>query len=138
MALTNREIGNAWISYILGELYDEWPRRRDFDASELATKTGVSPKSDEDDLFDHTVDWLRENGYIRVGSQSAPEGTAFDVGLTDKGYAVLGSSPESLSKPIGIRMKEVAAAGASEGGKAGVAEAVGALVGFAFKAALGS
>ena len=108
---SNRDIGNAWISYILGELYDQWPRRIDLNAMEVASKTETPPRFEDEDLFDDTIDWLKSEGYIRTSNQAAPEGMVFGAALTEKGYAVLGSTPDSLSSPFGLRLKEAAKEG---------------------------
>lgn len=123
----NRDVANAWISYILGELYDEWPRRLDFNSMDVGKATGTEARWEEESLFDDTVRWLQNNGYLLVG-QDGDEGNVYGVELTEKGYLLLGSKPESLSEPLGDKMKEAAKAGAAEAGKSVLSNLVGMLM----------
>lgn len=136
--ISNREIGNAWISYVLGELYDDWPRKRDFDHLQLASQTGISPVRESEQLFDDLIEWLAAEGYIRRPEQALPEGCAVDIALTEKGYLVLGSMPDSLSEPLGRRLKQAAMTAGSSAGKEAIAGLVGQTIGAAAKAFSGT
>ncbi|RWB50731.1 hypothetical protein [Mesorhizobium sp.] len=123
----NRDIANAWISYILGELYSEWPRRLDFNAMDVGKATGTEARWEDETLFDDMIRWLQNNGYILVG-QEGDDWSVYGVELTEKGYLLLGSKPESLSEPLGDKMKEAAKVGAAEAGKSVVSNLVGMLM----------
>jgi hypothetical protein len=85
---TDGDAGKAWTAYILGELYTDWPRKRDFNALDVGVATELSPLADSENLFDDLLEWLKKNAYVDF-SQAA-EGAVFDVALTEKGFAVLG------------------------------------------------
>lgn len=125
----NKEVAGVWISYLLGELFAEFPRRQSFNAMDVATQSGIEPRRDSELFFDDLLLWLRDNGYVHF-TQSA-EGAAFNVALTERGFAVLGQKPDGLDQPLGSKLKEVAAGVAREGGKAAIAQTVGTLFGAA-------
>jgi hypothetical protein len=102
---TNSEVGAAWTAYILGELYTDWPRRRDFD-----------------DL----LVWLRDNGFVAFNQ--ATEGEAFNVALTERGFAVLGKRAIEHEPSLGSRMKEAAKSAGKDASRAVLASLVGAMV----------
>jgi len=130
---SNPEIGNAWTAAILGTLFERWPKRQDFNVMDVSTKTGVHAlESEEEELFDDLILFLEQELYINVGQRSG--GNALGVALTGKGYAVLGSTPESLAEPLGNRLKAVATGAATEGGRQAIATAVGLAFGAAVKA----
>ncbi len=131
--LSNRDVANVWISHVLGKLYEEWPRRCDFDWMAVGNKTGVDVRTDPDQLFDDTMRWLLNNDYIRYGGQSAGEDSWLDVELTEKGYLVLGSTPDSLKEPLGKRLSVAAGEAGSDIGRQTVGALIGAMVGAAFK-----
>ena len=134
---TNREIGQAWTAYMLGELYEEWPRQLDFNSLDLGTKTGIEPRKDPEEMFDHLVEWLRDNHLIRFKGWEG-EGSVSGVSLTERGVAILGEDlglqKEATKEPIGSVLKRVAKGAASEAGRAAIAETMGTLIGSAAKA----
>lgn len=123
---SSRDIGNAWIAHILGELFDQWPRRADFNAMDVRRETRLGPRVDEEDLFDDLLLWLRDNGFVRYEQSS--EGNAFAVALTEKGFAVLGTTPVTFEKPLGAKMKEAARAAAGDARKTLISSLVKLLV----------
>lgn len=124
---TNNEIGEAWTLYILGQLAEEWPRRVDFNAMDLGTRTESSPLGDEEDLFDHLMEWLRDHGLI--GFNQAIEGNAYDVWITDRGLGIIGHTLDIEKRQWGPKLKTLAKGAASETGRAAIAETVGLLIG---------
>lgn len=130
---SNREIGQAWAAHVLGELFDAWPRRVDFNAMDIETATEIGPKSEPEDFFDHLFDWLRDEGFVRFGQGT--EGNVYDVALTEKGVSILGQNLGiAAGEPIGLRLKGIAKNAASEAGRAAISEAVGYVLGGAIKA----
>lgn len=130
---TNREIGHAWTAHILGELFDEWPRRVDFNAMDIETSTEVGPRKDGEDFFDHLFEWLKDEGFVRF--TQATEGNVYDVSLTEKGVNILGQKLGIEAKePIGTQLKGIAKSAGSEAGRAAISEAVGYVIGGAIKA----
>jgi hypothetical protein len=123
---SNREIGNAWTAYLLADLHENWPARCDFALSEIIAATGMSSGTSRKDieLFMGLMGWLTNNGYIQHRG-TLMDGTHQMVELTALGHAVLGGVPESLDKPLGDALKNVTKAGASEAGRATIAELVG-------------
>ena len=85
--LADSEIAEFWKAHILNELYERRPRKQDFDADCLSVATGVHPTEEIEEFFEDLIDWLKEEGLIRV-SQAA-EGNAFGVSLTSKGQGLL-------------------------------------------------
>ena len=122
----NRDIGNAWTAYILADLHENWPARCDFDLSDVAAATGMSSGTSRQDieLFMGLMNWLTNNGYIQHRG-ALINGKHQMVELTALGHAVLGGVPESLEKPLGEELKDVAKAGVSEAGRATIAALVG-------------
>jgi hypothetical protein len=86
---TNNEVGAAWTAYILGELYADWPRRCDFNCMDVGRAVDVSPRVEAEELFDDLLMWLKDSGFVAFSQ--ATEGQAFDVALTERGFAILGS-----------------------------------------------
>lgn len=122
----NREIGNAWTAYILADLHENWPARCDFGLSEVTTATGMSSGIGRNDieLFMGLMGWLTNNGYIQHRG-ALMDGRHQMVELTALGHAVLGGVPESLKRSLGDELKDAAKTGASEAGRATIAELVG-------------
>lgn len=123
--LTDKEVGAAWTAHIVTQLFERHPRRCDFNSLDISVATDTDPKEDPEQLFDDQMDWLRDNGYVAF--DQAMEGNAFNVALTDKGFAVLGSTPPGLEKPLNIKLKDVLKLTASEGRKAALGRLSGAL-----------
>jgi hypothetical protein len=101
---TNSEVGAAWTAYILGELYTDWPRRRDFNCMDVGHAVDISPRVDAEELFDDLLMCLRDNGFVSFNQ--AAEGNAFDVALTEKGFAILGKRSIESERSLGTRMYE--------------------------------
>ena len=68
--VANRDIGNAWTAHILGVLFENWPKRQDFNALDLSTKALALPRDEEEELFDDLIRFLADENYIRVGQSS--------------------------------------------------------------------
>lgn len=128
---SDKDVGGAWAAHILGELFEAWPRRLDFNAMDVAAAT-MSPKDEPEDLFDGLVNWLYLNGYIHIGQQG-PEGSALLVSLTSYGFSVLGQKPKGLDQPLGTKLRSAAASIGSETKSAAISELIGTLVGAAAK-----
>ncbi len=124
--LSNREIGNLWMTYILSELYEAWPRRIDLSAEMARNETGEAV-DEEDEFFDDLILWLEREGYIRT-SQESPEGIAYGAALTNKGHALL-LEKEAGARTMGERMKDQLASVAKEGVSSAKSEIIGQLVG---------
>ncbi|ABD08420.1 conserved hypothetical protein [Rhodopseudomonas palustris HaA2] len=135
-SFSNREVGNAWTSFILGELYESWPMKINLNHLDIGSRTKVAPVRDEEILFDDLISWLEAEGYIRTSPQDAPEGNVFGVALTSKGYEILGNIPDSLSKPLGVRLKEAALEAGKDGAMKAGKESIAALIGMTFGAAI--
>lgn len=56
--ISNREVGNIWMAHIVGELYEAWPRRRDFSSLDVGVATASDPSEDPEDFFDDLTLWL--------------------------------------------------------------------------------
>jgi len=122
----NRDIGNAWTAYILADLHENWPARCDFGLTEVIAATDMSSGTSRKDteLFMGLMGWLTNNGYIQHRG-ALMDGKHQMVELTTLGHAVLGGVPKSLEKPLGDELKNAAKSGASEAGRATIAELVG-------------
>jgi hypothetical protein len=123
---TNNEAGAAWTAYILGELYIDWPRRRDFNWMDVGRTVDVSPRVEPEELFDELLMWLRDNGFV-VFDQLV-DGNAFNIALTEKGFAILGKTSIETERSLGSRMKDAATSAGKDAGRAIVASLVGAMV----------
>lgn len=128
---SDKDVGGAWAAHILGELFEAWPRRLDFNAMDIAEAT-IAPSDEPEDLFDGLVNWLYLNGYIHVGQQG-PEGSVLLVSLTNYGFSVLGQKPKGLDQPLGTKLKTAAQSIGSETKSAAISELIGTLVGAAAK-----
>ncbi|MCQ1766141.1 hypothetical protein NOJ28_11400 [Neorhizobium galegae] len=129
---SDKDVANAWTAFILGQLFESWPRRQDFNAMDVGVATSFAPRSDPEELFDDLLMWLDRNHYIHI-DQHGSEGNAYGVSLTNEGLKVLGQQPQSLDRPLGTRMKEAAASIGGEVRGATIAELIGTLVGAAAK-----
>lgn len=123
---TNSEVGAAWTAYILGELYTDWPRRRDFNSMDVGRAVDISPRIEPEELFDDLLVWLRDNGFVAFNQ--ATEGEAFNVALTERGFAVLGKRAIEHEPSLGSRMKEAAKSAGKDASRAVLASLVGAMV----------
>lgn len=133
--LSNAETGQAWAAFVLGELYELWPQRCNFDYLEVMTKTHVTCRYDQELVFDHLLLWMRDEGFIRF-SQSL-EASVLGVSLTQQGMSSLGQqSPLADSASVGSALKKVAGGAASEAGRAAISEVMGLVIGNAAKAFL--
>jgi hypothetical protein len=129
---SDKDVGNAWTAFILGQLFESWPRRQDFNTMDVSTATGTAPRTDPEELFDDLLMWLDRNRYIHI-DQHGSEGNAYGVSLTNEGFAVLGQQPHSLDRPLGTKMKEAASSIGGDVRGATIAELIGTLVGAAAK-----
>jgi hypothetical protein len=127
--VSNREAGNAWTAHILGELFDNWPKRIDLNYLDVSSKTRVQPRFDPEETFDDLLLWLRTEGFVTFEQET--EMNAFGVALTKNGFAALGSQPEGLNQPLGTKLKEAASQTASEARGAAVSHLVGLAIGSA-------
>jgi hypothetical protein len=132
---TNNEVGTAWTAYILGELYTDWPRRRDFNWMDVGRAVDVSPRVEPEEMFDELLMWLRDNGFVAF--DQSVDGNAFNVALTDRGFAVLGKKAIENEPSLGSAMKEAAKSAGKDAGRAVVASLVGAMVSAAISAMKG-
>lgn len=130
---SNREIGQAWTAFILGELFEEWPRKVDFNAMDLATATGLGPVTDEEEMFDGLFDWLRDEGFVRFEQRT--EGNVYAVTLTKRGIDVLRQNlGVDLKEPLGSKLRSMAKSAGSQAGRAAIGEAIGQVIGAAMRA----
>ncbi len=116
---TNNEVGAAWTAYILGELYTDWPRRRNFNWMDVGRAVDVSPGVEGDELLDDLLMWLRDSGFVAFSQ--AIEGEAFNVALTERGFAILGKRAIESEASLGSSMKEAAKSAGKDAGRAGLA-----------------
>lgn len=133
---TNREIGEAWMAFILGELYEQWPRRCDISTEMAIEQTKVMPPVEADALFDDLTLFLENEGYIRISSSL--EGVIYDASLTASGQALLGRPALKAGSTMGASLKNVAAGAAGEAGRAAISEVIGVMFGAAVKGIAGS
>jgi hypothetical protein len=129
---SNNEVGQIWTAYIVGELYELWPRRRDFNSMDVSVATGDEPREDPEEFFDDLIMWMKDNNLVRFGQ--ATEGCAFGVALTEKGFDVLGRHAPGIDRPLGTKLKEAATGAGKDAGRAVIASLVGAMVGGAIGA----
>lgn len=131
MTLSNNEIGKAWTLQVLAQLSDAWPRRVDFNALDLATKTEVGPEIDEEaeELFDDLFRWLRNEGFVSFTQDG--EGWVVDVQLTSRAMEAIGHALPTDKEAVGTQLKKIAAGAGSETGRAIIAETVGQFIGAA-------
>lgn len=123
---SNGEIGKVWTAYILGELFEAWPRRCDFNAMDIGVATGEEPRSDPEEFFNHLLDWLRDNGFVRLGESI--DGAVYDVALTEKGCNVLGRTVPGTERTLGAKLKEVASGAGKDAGRAVVSSLISTLL----------
>jgi hypothetical protein len=67
---SNGEVGKVWTAYIVGELYELWPRRRDFNSLDVSVATGDEPRADPEEFFDDLMMWLKDNDFVRFRQAS--------------------------------------------------------------------
>jgi len=123
---TNSEVGAAWTAYLLGELYADWPRRRDFNYMDVGRAIDISPRIEAEELFDDLLVWLKDNCFVAF--TQAADGNALDVALTEKGFAILGKKWLETKRSLGAQMKDAAVSAGKDAGRAIVASLVGAMV----------
>jgi hypothetical protein len=139
MAVEEAEVGKVWTLYILGQLAESWPRRVSFNAMDLSTKTGVEPmlESDLDETFFGTLDWLRNEGFVRYQDNMMGEGWVEDVQITAKAMDAIGHALPTYKGQVGKHLKTIAAGAGSAAGQAAISETMGLVVGAAARAFLG-
>jgi len=106
---------------VFAELYIEFPMRKDLSADEIATKLGLSDAEGTlpsgrkfNEVFHHTVAWLREEGYVQGQSQpmgafgsttgltTVHFGPIRGITLTSKALTVMNVVPASLGGATSI------------------------------------
>ncbi len=87
--MEEHEIGEAWKTYILGQLYAKRPRTLDLGREEIAAATGVSPNEDEDEFFDDVIDGLIDDGLVSLRNSERAEGVVFSARLTAAGQSAV-------------------------------------------------
>lgn len=111
----NIERFKAMAGRILGALYAEHPKAQWNDPG-LVYGGNIVPEEKDADLYEDTVNYLEENGYI-----ISPE-RGF-IRLRDKGYQVLQKpNPLDPKKPLGTTLTEWAQAAAGSAVKDGMGE----------------
>lgn len=135
-------VSKALMGFILGKLYQSWPKKINFDY-EIASGSTVF-LSDADfvgGLFDDCVDWLHENGYIVVGSITdgigADHEAFYGVRLSEKAYFILGGDAVRGEKSIGAKLLDGVTEVSSEAAKKSLSEALGEFTGGLVKSLLG-
>ena len=123
---------------MLAQLSDAWPRRVDFNALDLGTKTEARPEVEEEaeELFDDLFRWLRNEGFVTFIQDG--EGWAVDVQITSKAMDAIGHAMPTDKGPVGTQLQKIAAGAGPETGRAIIAETVGQLIGAAARAFTGS
>jgi len=88
---------NKWIANILGELYDNFPKRIVLCPEEIDKNADMQTQEAIKDL----IIWLKEEGIIRYENMDF-SGCFVDVCLTMKGFAILNNYPDPLKKKTSI------------------------------------
>ena len=94
---------------------------------DIGVATSSDPKDDPEDFFDDLALWLKNNDFVEF--DQAADGAAYNVALTEKGFAVLGHQPPGLDRPLGTKLKEVATSAGKDARSAVIASLIGAMVG---------
>lgn len=124
--LTDREQAQIWMAALLGRLYDSSPRKVDLALSDIdpGSKEANIAESKQIELWFDMVDWLRSEGFIRIGQQQIATDEILDIVLTGRAYEVLGlPAPMSPEKTIGSKLSEFAKDVGKEAGRSGLREA---------------
>lgn len=150
---SNIETFNTLAALVFEQLYEEFPVPVMLDNDEIAQSLGVQgyrvreapgfPGSkivtDYGELLDGSsfwqfyqaaLTWLQDEGLVRE-----PEDRHFV--LTSAALTALNAQPDALKEPLGKRLQGVAGKATSEAGRAAIAEAVGQVIGVAFRHFLG-
>ena len=88
---------NKWIAIILGELYENFPKRIILCPEEIDKNADFQAQEAIKDL----IIWLKEEGIIRYENTDI-SGCFNDVSLTLKGFTVLNAVPDPLKKKENI------------------------------------
>jgi hypothetical protein len=133
---------NTICALVFEELYETFPIGADLKfvdiiakAPELEDMDAIDIEASEE-MFRHTLRWLEEEGFVRVGSKTLGGGI-HDVRLTMMGFAVLGQIPqavETAKAPLIDRVKQAL----GRGGAVASSEALRLVVGSVFGAVLAS
>ncbi|RYG94578.1 MAG: hypothetical protein EON58_15960 [Alphaproteobacteria bacterium] len=75
---------------------------------QVAEATGLCPEVEPDDFFDSVMDWLIDEGLIRLRGNQSLVGQSFDVVLTSTGLAVLMKDDAGLGGTIGAALAKAA------------------------------
>jgi len=120
---TDKSFVNKAILKILTTLYDSFPLPVMINPESFDPNAGAL----EQRIYSELIDWLRDEGFIRVGGTMI-DGTCTQVVLTLKGFAVLNAVPESLKegKTFGEYFKELL----KEGSLNAINQAVGIFFSF--------
>lgn len=101
MAMKNIELFDLYVGKIFVVLYEEFPVRKNISACEflgyieMPDGEGYTKKEQKEcDIFDSTVEWLRESGYILYRKKVSVWYT--DTILSAKGLELLKAVPESV------------------------------------------
>jgi hypothetical protein len=115
MATSNIDQFNEITGRVFAHLYQAFPiptdlrpavieiqeaSRGDYDPI-LGTTSGQEPKSQEEQLFVHSVEWLRQTGYLTAERYAMSDHFTKAV-LTAKGLEVLNAVPGSLKQRLSI------------------------------------
>lgn len=100
MAMKNIELFDLYVGKLFVILYEEFPVRKNINACdflEYEEKLDEAYTREEEkscDIFDSTVQWLRESGYILYKEKSSV--WYIDVILSAKGLELLKAVPDSI------------------------------------------
>lgn len=89
----NKKEVNKIIGKLLIELYDSFPKRIHLCPEELDKTADIEKQI----LIRELIEWLSEEGFIRYSSKDL-SGCFEGVVLTMKGFAILNSTPKSLTE----------------------------------------
>lgn len=129
--LPNSEAGNIWAGWLIAKLSQSWPVPCGFYVHDLVEGTGVSVenKSDEFPGFRGLINWLEQEGYIRV-HDIYPDGRAEIVRITQKSLDILRQTPASLrAGTLGDALKYAASDVGKDAAKSQLAELFGQFLG---------
>lgn len=137
MYASNIEQFDHIVAKVLGELYSTFPCPKNLSATDFVDDAlthndfiGADVASENGEFFNHTIQWLSDAGYLKLGEIRTQTATVTRVVLTAKGLESLRAMPASLEgkASLGERLADQAKSSGGESIKALVGEVIGAAV----------
>ena len=113
---TNLEWFDYYAAMLLSELLDTFPLPASLEIANFV-KSGVPAENVQKhkQIIYYTIVWLRDNGFLKVGTTAFNYESASNMVLTAKGLEILKQVPESINgKSLGDGLKEAVKVGKDE------------------------